>query len=214
MPISESSSSSHSAPVVVALRRLRAQLGGEVFEAVPPVPPSPSVIERPRLRASELIGSCYQSLLRRARRHLHERGYGSTLSPSDLVHEAYLRASRENQEVYEGEKHFVFALDRSMRDILVQELRARKRLKRGGDQTQIELEDAPLEIEPTDPSALDLRQALILLRRRRPQQARIVRERAFEGRTVEEIAEATGLSTATVKRRWTSACRWIRFQLR
>src|SRR6185436_10373347 len=101
----------------------------------------------------------------------------------------------------------------SMRQILVERARARGASKRGGAQIRVTLDDTlAVQSQPSiDLVALD--EALTALADIDPQQARIVELRFFGGLTVEEAAEALGISPATVKRHWSVARAWLKREL-
>jgi RNA polymerase sigma factor (TIGR02999 family) len=92
-----------------------------------------------------------------------------------------------------------------MRQILIERARARNAAKRGGEQVRITLDDAVAAGGETSLDLLALDEALARLAGFDPEQARIVELRFFAGLSIEESAEALGVSPATVKRGWTMA---------
>jgi RNA polymerase sigma factor (TIGR02999 family) len=156
--------------------------------------------------ASRLMPLVYDELRRLAAGYLRRERRGDTLQPTALVHEAYVRLIGP-QRPWTGRTHFLAIAALSMRQVLVDRARRRAAAKRGAGVTPLTLDDAVLRGasagHPVDLLALD--DALTRLAALDPVQARIVELRYFGGLTVEETAEAIGLSPATVKRHWTVA---------
>ncbi len=100
-----------------------------------------------------------------------------------------------------------------MRQILVERARARHAAKRGGHRERVTLNEAVLPGPEPDLDVLAVDAALEKLAALDPEQARIVELRYFGGLSVEETAEALGISPATVKRRWTSARAFLASEL-
>jgi RNA polymerase sigma factor (TIGR02999 family) len=163
---------------------------------------------------SQLLPVVYDELRRLARNYLRRERPGQTLQATALVHEAYLRLLKDKSPGWQNRTHFVAIAAVSMRQILVERARARHALKRGGQQVRVTLDDARLGKEEAGVDLLVLDQALTRLTRLDPQQARIVELRYFAGSTIEETAEALGISPATVKRDWTMAKAWLKRELK
>jgi RNA polymerase sigma factor (TIGR02999 family) len=157
-----------------------------------------------------LIPAVYGELRRMAAGYLRRERPGQTLQATGLVHEAYLRLLKDRDLTFQNRAHFFAIAARSMREILVERARARAAWKRGGGQDRITLEEQ-VAGEPAAPivDILALDQALGRLARVDAQQARIVELRFFGGLTVEEAADALGVSPATVKRGWAVARAWL-----
>lgn len=158
-----------------------------------------------REAADRLLPLVYQELRGVAGRAMRRERPGHLLQATALVHEAYLRLFRDAGLTFENRAHFFGIAARSMRQILVEHARARQAAKRAGGLEAVPLEDgmARTEAPPVDLLALD--EALDRLAASDARQARIVELRYFGGLSVEETAEALGLSPATVKREWTVA---------
>jgi RNA polymerase sigma factor (TIGR02999 family) len=159
----------------------------------------------------ELLGLVYEPLRAIAERRLYlERG-GHTLQPTALVHELYLRLVEQRQVEWNDRTHFFAVAANVMRRILVDHARRRNSDKRGGAQVLLTI-TAALDVfaaeENFDVVALDL--AMESLAAIFPQQARIVELRFYGGLTIDETAEALGISAATVSREWTMARAWLR----
>ena len=170
-----------------------------------------------------LMPQVYDELRRLAANYLRNERPGQTLQATALVHEAFLRLSKEKNQPWKNRTHFLAIAALSMRQILVQRARARHAEKRGGGAEKISLDDSMIGDEAAlsrrnaerdggvDVLALDT--ALEKLAALDPQQAKIVELRYFGGLTVEEVAEALEISPATVKRHWTVARAWLHKEL-
>jgi RNA polymerase sigma factor (TIGR02999 family) len=159
--------------------------------------------------AAQLLPLVYDELLRLARARIGSARPGEMLTPTELVHEAYLRMAGDQTSRFEGRRHFFFSVSRAMHDVTVEIARRKTSLKRGGDYLRVELEEA--EIVSTTPreNVMDLDRALSKLKRERPDRAQVVELRYFGGLTEAEIAVMMGLSPATVKRRWRYVRAWL-----
>ena len=160
--------------------------------------------------ASDLLPLVYAELHRLARHRIRKEKPGQTLQPTALVHEAYIRLVGDEAMKWDGRSHFFAAAAEAMRRILIENARRRKTLKRGGDLSQRELaeDDAIIYFDDID-ELLDLDAALTKLAVDEPELAKLVELRHFAGLTVEEAAQALGVSTRTVKRNWAFARAWL-----
>jgi RNA polymerase sigma factor (TIGR02999 family) len=156
----------------------------------------------------------YPELRRIAGRHFKAERRDHLLQPTALVHEAFLRLAANDRQTWENRAHFFGAAAASMRRILIDQARARRAEKRGGDEPAHDPGPAlAVEAAPSiDLLELDL--ALTGLAARSPRQARIVELRYFGGLTVPETAEALGINARTVDRDWATARAWLRRRLR
>jgi RNA polymerase sigma factor (TIGR02999 family) len=165
--------------------------------------------------ARHLMELVYEELRRLAHHQMAAVPPSDTLQPTALVHEAYLRLlGREPEAGWDSRGHFFFAASRAMRDILVEQARKHARLKRGGNRNRMALQEITLASPQThgeDLLALD--EALRALEEVDPDGARIAMLRYFSGLTIEETAQAMGMSPRTVKRRWQYALAWLDRQL-
>lgn len=192
-----------------------------------PNPPSPSHVtlllaaaQAGESRASEeLLPLVYDELRRLASAHMAREPSGSTLQPTALVHEAYLRLLGESEVRWRDRGHFFGAAALAMRRILVDRARERAALKRGGGIARaggdaVDAIAAPESTDATEPvDLLALDRALDRLNARDPRQADVVMLRYFGGLTIEQTADALGLSAGTVKNEWTFARAWLRREL-
>ncbi len=161
---------------------------------------------------TELMPLVYDELRRLARRYVRQERAPS-IQATDLVHEAYLRLARDRPRRWQGRTHFLAIAAIGMRRVLVERARARGARKRGGDRVQVTLDEALVAGPGATVDLLAIDRALSTLAALDARQARIVELRFFGGMTVEETAEATGVSAATVKRDWTLARAWLQREL-
>lgn len=133
--------------------------------------------------------------------------------PTELVHEAYLRMIGNERLAWKSRSHFFGACATVIRRILVDQARARKRLKRGGDAVQVELKDHAIEGEQiVDLVALD--EALGELNELAPRQVRLIELRYFAGLSETEAAEVLQVSRRTVSGDWVMAKAWLKTRLK
>jgi RNA polymerase sigma factor (TIGR02999 family) len=161
-----------------------------------------------------LMALVYDDLRRRAAAYLRRERGGHTLQPTALVHEAYLRLLEQDRVVWQNRAHFLAIAASMMRRVLVDHGRRQKARKRGGAGTRVTLDEGFSPVAPRGLDLLALDEALVELAALDEQQARIVELRAFGGLSVEETAEAIGMSPATVKRHWAFALAWLQRRLR
>jgi RNA polymerase sigma factor (TIGR02999 family) len=165
--------------------------------------------------AQRLFPIVYDKLRRLAARYLRGPSPGHTLQPTALVHEAYLKLVGQDDASWTDRGHFFAVAAVSMRHILVNHAKAKGRQKRdpGPGAARLPIEDiaAVMEERAIDLVALD--EALSRLASIDPQQARIVELRFFGGLSVDETAQALGVSVRTVHREWTTARLWQRGEI-
>lgn len=160
------------------------------------------------LAFERLVTRTYGELRRMAGALMRGRVRGVTLQPTALVHEAYLRLL-DGDPRWESRAHFFGAAARAMRQVLVGQARRRSALKRAGDAVRVTFHD--LEVESPEPrlDLLALDEALRALGEVDERFTRVMELRYFAGCTLEETAELTGRSLATVKRDWAYARAWL-----
>ena len=167
-----------------------------------------------RQPASQLLPLVYDLLRRRARQLMDRERPGHTLTPTALVHEAYLRiASRASG--FESRNHFYNAAAQAMRRILVEHARSRGSIKRGAGEAPLSLDsldaDVPLTLDNLDWIAID--EAMKTLERRDQRRHQVVMLRFFAGLSEPEVAELLGIDARTVRRYWVTARVWLYAQL-
>jgi len=159
-----------------------------------------------------LMPLVYAELHRIAERHLRRERPGHTLQPSAMVNETYLKLVESPVARWQDRVHFFAVAARVMRQILVDYARRRGAQKRGGGQSVSRMETvAWATAREVDVIAVD--DALRKLSTLDDEQARVVELRFFGGLTVEEAAEALGVSAATVHRKWIGARAWLHREL-
>ena len=134
---------------------------------------------------------------------------GQTLQPTALVHEAFMRLVGRDQEGWENRGHFFFAASRAMRDILVENARAKGRIKRGGDRRRVDLDNLSVAVDAPGDDLLALDEALKRMETEYPWEHRIVMLRFFAGMTNEETARAIDAPLRTIERDWRFARAWL-----
>ncbi|MCA8959242.1 MAG: sigma-70 family RNA polymerase sigma factor [Planctomycetes bacterium] len=168
--------------------------------------PSASSIPGPgsgeRGAGSELAVQLYDELRVLARARLAALPPGQTLAATELVHEAYLRLAPRHPEGWEGRRHFLFAAARSIRDLIVEDLRRKSSLKRGSDYQRLRLTHLSIGTEESNEDLLAIDEALVALERDSPEAYRVVMLRFFAGLELNEVATVTESSLSTVKRKW------------
>ena len=168
--------------------------------------------DKPALEA--LMPMVYAELRRLAAHYLKGERPGQTLQPTALVHEAYLKLLKDRPERWQNRAHFCAIAAHAMRQVLIERARARDALKRGGGQPRVTFDEG-LPVTQPDPAVdvIALDTALERLAALDASQARIVELRYFGGLSIEETAEAMGISPATVKRHWAVARAWLAKEL-
>lgn len=162
-----------------------------------------------REAAEPLLAYVYGELRGLARGQLHRGPGRTTLQPTALVHEAYLRLVGSEEADWQSRQHFFAVSARAMRQVLIDHARARAAEKRGGDRQRVPLDAVLVEIEERAVDLLALEEALERLTEVDEQLARIVELRFFTGLDHGEAAAALGLSTRTVERGWRTAKAWL-----
>ncbi len=160
-----------------------------------------------------LLPMVYDQLRGIARRELGKERSDHTLTPTALAHEAYLKLVHLDKVDWQGRAHFFAVCAQAMRRILISYARMKKADKRGAGAEHVPIENAVLAAQTRPGELLALDDALRKLERMSERQARIVECRFFAGMSVEQTAEALGISPATVKRDWTAARTWLNREL-
>jgi RNA polymerase sigma factor (TIGR02999 family) len=160
----------------------------------------------------ELIAVVHAELKRIAASYLRRERGGHTLQPTAVVNEAYIRLLPQRSISWENRAHFYGIAARMMRRVLVDHARRRHAAKRDvGKDEPVSISLVPAPVRGIDEvQVLEIHEALEALAERDPRQAQIVEMKYFAGLTIEEIAEVTQLSVATVKRDWGGAREFLR----
>lgn len=173
-----------------------------------------NAIEQGDARAADkLLPVVYQELRRLAAYKLSHEAPGQTLQATALVHEAYIRLVGSEAQDWSSRTHFFTAAAEAMRRILIDNARRKQRLKRGGGQQKVNLNDAELAIEGPSDDLIALDEALVKLASIDKEKADLVKLRYFAGLTLKQAASILHLSERTAKRHWTHARAWLYRQI-
>jgi RNA polymerase sigma factor (TIGR02999 family) len=140
-------------------------------------------------------------------------GKPDTMQPTALVHEAYFRLFGREKAEWANRRQFFAAAARAMRQIRVDDVRKKKRKKRGGDAVRVELAFDPSADTQNPAELLAVHDALDKLEKLDPRKAEVVMLRYYVGLTVDECAEAMDVSPRTVDSDWQFARIWLRREL-
>jgi RNA polymerase sigma-70 factor, ECF subfamily len=158
---------------------------------------------------SAAVALLYDELRELAHRQLAREGGSPTLQTTELVHEAYLRLADDDRVSARGRAYFFAAAAQAMRRVLVDAARRSGAARRGGDLARVTLGEEHAAVDAYASDLLDLDRALDELESDSPRLARVVELRFFGGLSVEETAEAIGVSPRTVKGDWALARAWL-----
>lgn len=156
-----------------------------------------------------LLPLVYDELRRLASGRMALEAPGQTLQPTALVHEAYLRLVGDGQVDWQSRRHFFGAAALAMRRILVERARRRGRIKHGGGRKRVPLEEVAVEADQKFLDFVVLDEALCRMEQQDQRMSQVVMLRFFAGLTVEDTAQALGISPMTVKREWACARAWL-----
>lgn len=156
-----------------------------------------------------LMPLVYEELRRLARHYMRGERPGHTLQTGALVNEAYLRLVDHKGMRWQNRAHFYAVASQAMRRILVDHARFRHYAKRGGGNPPLELDEAAAVSEKQAGDLVALDDALTDLSAIDPRKSQIVEMRYFGGMSVEETAEALGVSSVTIMREWRTAKAWL-----
>ncbi len=160
-----------------------------------------------------LIPLVHDELRRLAGRHLRGERQGHTLQTTALVNEAFLRLA-DSDVPWQDRVHFFAIAARSMRRILVDHAKSKRRLKRGGQHEHVALDEALVATPSRSDEILVLDEALSELAEFDERKARVIELRYFGGLTYDEVATALEISPATVHRELRMARAWLHDRMR
>ena len=161
----------------------------------------------------QLVPLMYAELRQLAHQRLRRELANPSLNTTGLVHDAYLKLVDVKHAQFRDRAHFLAMASRVMRRLLVDQARARRAAKRGGGADAAELDEALCVSETQAETLAELDEALKRLEALDPRQGQIVEQRYFGGLSLEETAEALGVSLATVKRELRFAQAWLAAEL-
>jgi RNA polymerase sigma factor (TIGR02999 family) len=165
---------------------------------------------------ADALDQLFPLMYDRMRQLAHQRLRGEpdgSLNTTALVHEAYLKLVDSPRVNVRDRGHFLGLASRVMRHLLVDHARARNAAKRGHGASPVPLEDASWLADDRVETITELDEALHRLEAIDERRTRILEQRYFGGLTLEETAEALGISLATVKRELRSARAWLALEL-
>jgi RNA polymerase sigma factor (TIGR02999 family) len=160
------------------------------------------------LRTEELLPAVYDDLRKLAAHRVASMAPGQTLQATALVHEAWLRLAGKQGE-WESRTHFFATAAEIIRHILIDHLRGKARLKRGGGQLRLDIDALDIADASPDEKILMIDEALQQLEKAHPDKARVVVLKFFGGLTDKEAAESLGVTERTIERHWAYAKAWL-----
>ena len=166
-----------------------------------------------RAALNQLTPRVYDQLRRLAGHYMQNESPARTIQATALVHEAYLRLVDVTKVDLRHRAQFFAITARIMRNILLDNARARAAAKRGGQQARVNLDEIPdlSDQGGSDLPALD--DALTALAAVDPRKAEVIKLRFFGGLSVEDTAAALNVSAETVMRDARAARAWLRREL-
>jgi len=156
-----------------------------------------------------LMPLLYPELRRLARGYMRNQRPAHTLQPTALVHEAYARLVKQNQQDYSSRAHFMGVAAHIMRQILIDHARTRNAEKRGGKVAKVPLDEATDMAAERPSSMIAIDDALRELERTDPLKAQLVEMRFFGGMTAEDSAEVLKITAAQVRRQLRVGQAWL-----
>lgn len=172
-------------------------------------------VGRGDMQASEtLLPLVYDDLRRHAMVQMAHEAAGQTLQPTALLHEAWLRLVGKGDRQWQNRAHFFGAAAEAMRRILIENARRKSRLKRGGGQLRVDIEQIELAETSPDEKVLLINDALERLQKQDPEKALVVVLKFFGGRTNQEVAASLEVTERTVERQWAYAKAWLFHSIR
>src|SRR6185295_11126825 len=134
---------------------------------------------------------------------------GQTLQATALVHEAWLRLTSDDKRKWNDRTHFFAAAAEAMRRILVDNARIKRAQRHGGGLARVEMPEIASAVAGNEDQILAVHEALEKFAAQDKPKAELVKLRYFVGMTIEEAAEALGISAPTAKRHWAYARAWL-----
>ena len=164
--------------------------------------------------ADQLLPLVYEELRRLATAKMALETPGQTLQPTALVHEAWLRLVGNENRTWNDRTHFFAAAAEAMRRILVDNARRKRAQRHGGSLQRVEMPELASTVAQNEDQILAVNEALEKFAAQHKQKAELVKLRYFVGMTIEEAAEALGISVPTADRHWAYARAWLAQQIR
>jgi len=162
----------------------------------------------------QLLPLVYTELRRLAAHKMASENPGQTLQPTALVHEAWLKLGGEENRHWQNRNHFFAAAAEAMRRILTDNARRKLRIRHGGGQQRVDLDENPTAADSEAGHILAVSDALEKFAQLDPKRAELVKLRYFVGLNFAEAAEVLGISEPTAKRYWSFARAWLYEEIR
>lgn len=156
-----------------------------------------------------LMPLVYNELRRIAKRYMRRQSIGHTFQTTELIHEAYLKLAKGENQSWQNRAHFFGVAAQAMRHILVDYARAKQSQRRGGWQEKITLDETFISSPQNSDEMILLDDAMKQLAALDKRKSRVVELKYFGGLTTEEIAEVLRISPETVKRDWRFSRTWL-----
>jgi RNA polymerase sigma factor (TIGR02999 family) len=163
--------------------------------------------------SSQLFELLYEELRRMARNHLRRENPGHTLSATSLAHEAWFRMAEQSRTQWQNRSHYLAVASTMMRRILVNHELAHRANKRDAELVSVTLSGLEQIGAAPDRDLVAVHEALLAFEEVDKRAAKVVELRFFGGLENEEVAEALGVSLATIKRDWAVARAWLHREL-
>src|SRR5580765_8928938 len=164
--------------------------------------------------AAQLLPLVYEELRRIAAHKMANEAAGQTLQPTALVHEAWMRMVGKQNPKFANRAHFFAAAAEAMRRILIDNARRKRAVRHGGGQQRVDFEHANVASASDDDQLLAVNDALDKLAAQNKLEAELVKLRYFVGMTLEEAADALGISARTADNYWAHARAWLFHELK
>ena len=157
----------------------------------------------------QLMPLVYQELRKMAQHYMQNKDLGNTLQPTILIHEVYLKLVKQETQNWENRTHFFGVAATAMRHILVDYLRNRRYLKRGGGAKAVELDETMIVSNERAVGLIELDEALTKLADLDERKSRVVELKYFGGLGNQEMAAVLNVSTKTIIRDWQFSRSWL-----
>lgn len=161
------------------------------------------------LALEQLMPLVYEELRRMAQGYMRRQPSGHTFQTTELIHEAFLKIAKQDEQNWQNRAHFFGVAAQAMRHILVDYARSKNSQKRGGMAEKITLEENLVASMNRSDEVVALDDALKQLAILDERKSRVVEMKFFGGLNIEEIAEVLKLSPETIKRDWKFARTWL-----
>lgn len=161
------------------------------------------------LALEKLMPLVYQELRQMARQYMRSQHVGHTLQPTALIHEAYLKLAKQEEQNWQNRAHFFGVAAQAMRHILIDYVRNRNYQKRGGKEQRVEFDEKMIVSNERAVGLIELDEALKRLAELDERKSRVVELKYFGGLSNEEMAEVLNVSTKTIARDWHFSRSWL-----